>query len=94
MLRLTPEAAVYLHNLRSAASGDDPAGHCVVRVVPAALEELRGLKLSLVAYAGEGDFVSESQGFYLSIHRDVADELDNKLIDTTPDGESMYIRSA
>ena len=94
MLRLTPEAAVFLHNLRSAVSDDDPTGHCVVKVAPASLEELRGLKLSLVAYAGEGDFVSESQGFYLSIHRDVADELDDKLIDTTPDGESMYIRSA
>ena len=93
MLRLTPEAAVYLHNLRSAASDDDPAGHCVVKVAPAAVEELWGLKVSLVAYAGEGDFVSESQGFYLSIHRDLADELDDKLIDTTPDGESMYIRA-
>jgi hypothetical protein len=54
---------------------------------------MRGLKLSFVDDAPDGDQISESQGFYLSVDRCLVYDLDDKLIDLMPTGESVYIRS-
>ena len=91
MLHLTAEAAVHIRNALPAAN--DGAGNYLLRVAPAAPDEVHGLKLSFVTAAGEGDQVTTSQGLYLSIDRQLSYELDDKLIDLTPDGESVYIRS-
>jgi hypothetical protein len=94
MLQLTAEAAVYLHRVLPAAPSEEAGSHDILRVAPAAAEELRGLKLSFVTYAGEHDSVIECQGFYLCVDPELVGELEDKLIDLTPGGESVHIRSA
>ena len=94
MLQLTPEAAVFLRAVLPSASTDEPNGHDVLRIAPARSDELRGLKVSFVGGAREHDSVTLSQGVYLCVDPMLARELDDKLIDLTPGGESVYIRSA
>ena len=91
MFHLTPRAAVYLHALRAERDGGSPAH--VIRIAPAEPDEVRGVKLSFVELAPDGDQVSASQGFYLSVDRSLAYELDDKLLDLMPDGQSVYIGS-
>jgi hypothetical protein len=92
MLRLTPEAAVYLRRVLPAT--DKAIGHYLLRVSRAEPDEVRGLKLGFVNETADGDQVSARHGVYLSVDRHVAHELGDKLIDVTPDGGSVYIRSA
>jgi hypothetical protein len=95
MLQLTPEAAVYLRKVLSASPAENDVGSLdVLRVAPATAEEIRGLKISFVTYAGEHDSVTETQGFYLCVDPEFGRALDDKLIDLTPGGESVHIRSA
>jgi hypothetical protein len=91
---MTAEAAAFLRGVLPSASTDEPSGHDVLRIAPAPPDQLRGLKVSFVGCAGEHDSVTLSQGVYLCVDPILARELDDKLIDLTPGGESVYIRSA
>ena len=94
MLQLTPEAAVYLRKADPTTTAGPAGDQDILRVAPATADELRGVKLSFVTSPGAHDSMSESQGFFVCVDPVLAEELDGKLIDLTPGGESVYIRSA
>jgi Fe-S cluster assembly iron-binding protein IscA len=92
MLQLTTEAADLIRGLRA----ERGAGDALLRVSSRGASDGSDLTLGFVPAADVGDQVGESEGVPMCVASDLADELDDKVLDVTdaPDGKALIVRAA
>ena len=93
MLQLTTEAADLIREIRT----EHAAGDALLRVAPrGAFNGGGGLMLGFVPAADVADQVGESEGVPMCVAPELADALEDKVLDVTdaPDGKALILRAA
>jgi Fe-S cluster assembly iron-binding protein IscA len=94
MLQLTTQAAELIRELRTTHGGGDE----LLRVSSrgAGPSQDLDLMLAFVSTAGHDDQVGDSEGISVCVASDVADALDDKVLDVSerPEGRGLVIRAA
>jgi Fe-S cluster assembly iron-binding protein IscA len=92
MLQLTHEAAEWIRKLRDEQGRQDD----LLRIAREGGSTTDGIALSFVTAAPDSDQVGLSEGVPLSVAAELAEALENKVIDVTaaPDGRRLVLRAA